>query len=118
MDRQGFVHEALLIGPVDDRGPGGAITLALCGSWEHPPPCPLAAHHTATSRAGDRLRIRTVFATEPGREGEVRRRIEDALARQQVRDSDGVIVTWIVLSAGPGTLDSDERELADRLTLD
>ena len=36
----------------DDRAPGAAITLALCGSWEHSPPCPLAAHHTQPVRDG------------------------------------------------------------------
>ena len=33
--------------------PGGAITVALCGSWDHEPPCPLAPHHTRAHRSGD-----------------------------------------------------------------
>jgi len=24
---------------------GGAITIALCGHWDHTPPCPLAPHY-------------------------------------------------------------------------
>ena len=43
--------------PADDGAPGAAVTVALCGHWEHPPPCPLAPHHTraellATTRLG------------------------------------------------------------------
>jgi hypothetical protein len=44
------VHAATLLmadAAADAAAPGAAITVALCGSWEHPPPCPLAAHHTS-----------------------------------------------------------------------
>ena len=36
-----FVHEAAieLADGADPRAPGGAITVALCGHWEHEPPC-------------------------------------------------------------------------------
>jgi hypothetical protein len=53
--RQAFAHAAVveLIG--DDRAPGGAITVALCGSWSHDPPCPLAPHHTDALRDGGEL---------------------------------------------------------------
>ena len=52
--------------------PGGAITAELCGHWEHPPPCPLAPHHTAAQRRGAQVHLRILFATEPDREAEVR----------------------------------------------
>jgi len=43
--RQAFAHEAILVvqPQADLRAPGAAITVALCGHWEHQPPCPLAA---------------------------------------------------------------------------
>ena len=33
----------------DRAAPGGAVTPALCGAWDHEPPCPIAQHHTTTS---------------------------------------------------------------------
>jgi hypothetical protein len=63
--REVFAHDAVLaMGSGEDlRAPGGAITVALCGSWEHEPPCPLAPHHTAAERDGDVVRLRILFAT-------------------------------------------------------
>ncbi len=45
-----FVHEATveLADGADPRALGGAITVALCGHWEHEPPCPWP-HHTDIS---------------------------------------------------------------------
>ncbi|KQC37143.1 MULTISPECIES: hypothetical protein [Frankia] len=42
--RRPFAHEfVLVLAPGgDERAPGAAITAALCGRWEHPPPCPQA----------------------------------------------------------------------------
>ena len=115
--RLAFVHEAVLTMPEDgdDHGPGGSITLALCGAFDHSPPCPLAPHQTDTHRSGGRLYLRTVFATEAGNEPEVRRRIDIALAARSQRGPDGTLTTWVVVSSGPGTLQPDERDLGVRL---
>ena len=42
--REGFAHEVALAFPPDEdqRAPGGAITIELCGSTDHEPPCPFA----------------------------------------------------------------------------
>src|SRR5215207_9908722 len=42
--RQSFAHEAVLAlgDEADERAPGAAVTVALCGHWEHEPPCSLA----------------------------------------------------------------------------
>ena len=58
--------------------------MALCGSWEHTPPCPLAPHHTSAERDGDVVRLRVLFAAESTDEPEVRRRIAEALAAGHV----------------------------------
>ncbi len=115
--RSAFVHEAVLTMPdgADECGPGGAITLALCGSWEHPPPCPLAPHQTSVEPTEHGLRVRTLFVAEPGREPEVRRLIEGALARRHHRGPDGAEADWVVVSCGPGSVASGERDLAARL---
>jgi hypothetical protein len=111
------VHRAVLaLSPGADRAaPGGAVTVALCGSWEHPPPCPLAPHHTAVDGADDALDVRVVFAAAPDDEAEVRRRIEAALADGETTRPDGTVARWRLLESNAGELRDDERELADRL---
>jgi hypothetical protein len=115
--RQTGVHRAVLAleADVDRRAPGGAVTRALCGSWEHPPPCPLAPHHTAVDGADDALDVRIVFATAPDDETEVRRRIEAALAVGETAGPDGTVSRWRLVEAGPDGLRDDERDLAARL---
>src|SRR5580704_15625066 len=93
--RQAYVHDAVVTMEAggDERAPGAAITVALCGHWEHEPPCPVAPHNTdahrcedqrcadqrcadqscadqscADQRAGDQVRLRVLFAAEPAAE--------------------------------------------------
>ena len=112
-----YAHRAVLaLSPgADRRAPGGAVTLALCGSWEHPPPCPLAPHHTAVDGADDALHVRVVFAAAPDDEAEVRRRIEAALGAGGTARPDGSTSHWRLLESGPEELRDDERDLAGRL---
>jgi hypothetical protein len=114
---QPFVHQALVTLPADgdDRGPGGAVTLALCGSLDHPPPCPLAPHHTSVERSSDGVLVRIVFVCRLDDETRVRNRIDDALAGQVVTGPDGLRRTWSVGEVGPGVLRPVERALAARL---
>ena len=103
--RQPFAHDAVIaLAPdADIAAPGGAVTAELCGHWEHPPPCPLAPHHTAAQSRGDQVHLRILFATEPEREVEVRARIGRALA------------AWDVRSCVAGEVRPDERAHAGRL---
>ena len=105
--RQVYAHQATLVpGPGTDPGAAGAaITTALCGHWEHEPPCPLAPHHTAAHAEGDRLRLRILFATEPHRVDEVRARIDAALTAGD----------WQLVASGCSRVDPDERPHARRL---
>ncbi|MCX5008707.1 hypothetical protein OHB05_39970 [Streptomyces sp. NBC_00638] len=115
--RQAFVHEAVVLMEAggDVGAPGAAITVALCGHWEHEPPCPLAPHHTAAERCGDEVRLRVLFATEPAVEAEIRSRIEAALSRAGLDHPDGAITRWQFLSARPGLVREDEAGCAGRL---
>ena len=63
--RHAFAHDAVLdMDPdADIRAPGAAVTVELCGHWDHEPPCPLAPHHTAVERTGRDVRLRILFAT-------------------------------------------------------
>lgn len=113
--RQAFAHDAVVtLEPGgDERAPGAAITVALCGHWEHPPPCPLAPHHTEARRAGDEVRLRVLFAADPAVEPEVRARIDAALAGGRV---DGDRTTrWRFDGARPARVREDETEHAERL---
>lgn len=115
--RQAFAHDAVLTMGADDdvRAPGAAITVALCGHWEHEPPCPLAPHHTAAERVGDEVRLRTLFAVEPAREDEVRDLIRDALADGRLVAGDGRESRWSLRSSSPAAVRSDEAAHARRL---
>lgn len=116
--RQAYAHDAVVrLAPGSDaQAPGAAITVALCDSWEHPPPCPLAPHHTrADRRDGGEVRLRVLFATEPARETTVRRRIGTALATGEQRGPDGEPTRWRLVTDGPGELRPDETDHAARL---
>lgn len=90
--RKAFAHDAVLaVEPgADDRAPGGAITVALCGSWSHEPPRPLAPRHTEASRDGGELTLRVLFTSAPEGEDRVRALVGEAPARGGGEDPDGV----------------------------
>jgi hypothetical protein len=117
MPKERFAHDALLsMEPgVDDRAPGGAITVALCGSWEHEPPCPLAPHHTRAERAGEEVRLRVLFAAEPDDESQVRARIDDALAGGTGATPEGRTISWRLIGAWASEVRPDEQKHAERL---
>src|SRR5689334_9049419 len=113
--REAFAHEARLRLEGDDAAPGAAVTVALCGHWEHDPPCPLAPHHCAVERTGSELRVRVLFATEPARETEARKRIEGALSTGRCVGPDDVSTTWVLMSAAASVVQPEEAEHARRL---
>jgi hypothetical protein len=115
--RVAYAHEAMLVMDSDGdlRAPGAAITAELCGHWEHEPPCPLAAHHTNAYRVGEQVRLRTLFASEPGNEAVVRERIDQALARGVLEGPDAVVTHWRLESSGATPVSGDEADHADRL---
>lgn len=94
---------------------GGAIANALCGGWDHPPPCPLAPHYVSNTEDGETVALRVVFATEPADEQRVRALIGEALATGQLTVPDGGIAHWEVRSVAPGSLRADEQDLAASL---
>ncbi len=115
--REPFAHVAVLaMGPDgDDRAPGAAVTLALCGSWAHEPPCPLAPHHTRADRNGAELTLRVLFAAAPADESRVRRLIDVALETGWGDDPGGVRTTWDLVRSRRSTVHDDELAHAQRL---
>ena len=100
----------------DLRAPGAAITAALCGHWNHQPPCPLAAHHTRAERVGDQVHVRTLFATEPEAEHLVRQRIDHALSDGQLEGPDAVTTRWQLHTSRRSEVTTEEAGHAERLT--
>jgi hypothetical protein len=102
-----LVHQARLDleQGTDFRAPGGAVTVALCGHWEHEGSCRWP-HHTSISDTDSVRVVRTVFVSSPSDVLEVRQRIHEALAFG---------VGWTLLQGGPAPLNDDERHLARRL---
>jgi hypothetical protein len=117
---QAFAHDAELVmsATADDGAPGAAITVALCGHWEHEPPCPLAPHHTRAEREGDTVRIRTLFAAEPDQAAEVHRRVDQALRAGELAtpdEPDRPRARWQLRRSAPAEVSAAEQEHAERL---
>ncbi|HYZ68843.1 MAG TPA: hypothetical protein VE666_13760 [Mycobacterium sp.] len=118
MSRAAYAHDAVVVLDPggDTAAPGGAITVALCGHWDHEPPCPLAPHHTdAVLDRDDTVRLRVLFAAEPDREREVRSLIGQALACGRLTGPDGRVSTWTVQSHAASSVRPDEADHAARL---
>jgi hypothetical protein len=115
--RQPFAHDAVLVldPDGDENAPGGAITVALCGSWTHEPPCPLAPHHTRVHRSGSEVTLRLLFAADPADEPRVRRLVDEVLARGWGDQPDGGRTGWQLVESGPSAVLFEEEDHARRL---
>lgn len=115
--RQAFAHDAVLMmeADADLRAPGGAVTAALCGHWDHQPPCRLAPHHSRADRAGGEVRVRVLFATEQDMETAVRQRIESALSSGHLQGPDGVITRWQLRYSQHSEVRTEEMDHAELL---
>src|SRR3954447_1693648 len=116
--RQAFAHQGLVDLPEggDERAPGAAVTVALCGHWEHEPPCRVP-HRTDLVRADDGLVVRVLFACDPAEEGEVRASVEQALASGElpVPAPEGAAPTrWQLLRSAPDGLSDADSAVAAR----
>ena len=89
----------------DPRAPGGEVTVALCGHWEHAGPCHWPHNSRIDSDAAP-ARLRTVVVVPAADRAEVERRVEVAL-----RGDD----RWTVIGFAVETVTDDERGLAHRL---
>ena len=89
----------------DPRSVGAAVTVELCGHWEHPGPCRWP-HNSAIEADRDTAGFRTVFVATDEEEPAVRTRIEDALRTE---------AGWRVLSVSSRPVADFERSLAESL---
>ena len=98
----------------DVQAPGAAVTVALCGHWEHEPPCPLAPHWVGAEEYDGELRVRVLFAAEPDTEAQVRQLIELAMSGQ-LEFPDGFTTPWRLRASRSAEVSAEEIELAERL---
>jgi hypothetical protein len=79
----------------DDRAPGGAVTVELCGHWDHEGPCRWPHHSTITAEGEHHLLL--VRFNAPAEELEsVNALIEASLQKGQLTGPDGRISVWKV----------------------
>ena len=104
--REGFAHDAtVVVAPDGDPDAvGAAITIALCGHWEHDPPCRWPHVTEVVARTDETVTIRTLFACEPGEAVAVRARISAALETGD----------WVVRDQGPAPVPADRADWAAR----
>jgi hypothetical protein len=102
-----FVIEAELVlrEGFDPAAVGAAVTVELCGHWEHDGPCRWP-HHSAMETEGDPARFRTLFVADEQEAALVRERIETALRGE---------AGWRLVAVRPRPVADAERTLAESL---
>lgn len=98
----------------DPAALGAAVTVGLCGSWDHDGPC-LWPHHNETQVSQGVATLRTVFHARVQHEAEVRRLADAALRSGGQAGPDGLTTVWELLDSGPDEPTADEKSLGDRL---
>jgi hypothetical protein len=79
--------------PAADHALAGAVTAALCGSWDHDGPCHFP-HHTSTRADGDELVVTVGFDAPDDEVHEVRRLIVAAVRTGTLVGPNGVTNRW------------------------
>ncbi len=117
--RSAFVHEATieLLPGADEAAPGAAVTMELCGHWEHDGACPWPHHTSVDNRARESIRVRTVFACPPVEEDAVRQRIIAALGSGRL-EAESRESRWTTTRQGASTIEPSEETLAAQLVAD
>ena len=82
----------------DPAALGGAVTVALCGHWEHDGVCRWP-HHTTTETDGDEVLVAVRFDAADGEVDEVRRLIASSLRTGTMVGPDGEMTRWQVVDA-------------------
>ena len=111
-------HEAVLELETDDgaAAPGAAVTLELCGHWQHEETCRWPHRTFVTSLVGRVLSARVLYAASPSELGEVRSRIAAGLNRGELTGPDGAVHRWRVRREGVSRPLEGEASLADELS--
>lgn len=98
----------------DPQAPGGAVTIALCGSWDHQGACRWP-HHTHATWSGNEGDVRIVFVSEPADEVVIRKLIDAGLLGGCCTGPDGIVSRWTWRGSRVGELSPDERDQAEKM---
>ena len=92
----GFSYRLRLEEGADERAPGGAVTVALCGHWDHEGPCRWP-HFSSIVPEQDGLHLFVVEFDAPEAEVDtVRTKIDVALSKGALTGPNGVVSVWAV----------------------
>lgn len=131
MTRDAYVHEAdIALHPeVDPRAVGGAVTVALCGHWEHEGPCCWPHNNEISELQNSECRLQIgkagLQSDDPGSATLTRRfrtlficdLDDEPIVREKIRAALHSSSDWRVVMDRSRAVAPDERELADDLLL-
>jgi hypothetical protein len=101
-----LIEAELVLGAGMDPGAvGAAVTVELCGHWEHEGACRWP-HNSAIDDSRDPARLRTLFVADEAEAAAVGDRIEASLR---------CATAWTVVSSRSRPVATAERPLAERL---
>ncbi len=106
-----YVHEATLrlATGLDPAAVGAAVTVELCGDWEHEGGCRWPHNNEIeVEDHGRTASFRTLFISPSVEADELHERIANALRASP---------EWVVTQSGPRTLEPGELDLAARLAM-
>lgn len=89
-----FDYRIRLASGSDDRAPGGAVTVALCGHWNHEGPCRWPHHSTITPDGEGLHRLVVEFDASQEEVETVKAKIDAALTNGQLTGPDGHHSVW------------------------
>ena len=84
--------------PGDPRAVGGAVTVALCGHWDHEGPCRWPHHTEALSAEDGTHRIIVRFDSPEDEHPAVSDRIDGAIQSGAQAGPDGRVSRWALVS--------------------
>lgn len=82
----------------DTAAMGGAVTVALCGHWDHEGPCRWPHFSSVSAVAGDIHRLVVEFTAPEDEREQVQARIDAAVHGGEQAGPDGHISRWSVRS--------------------
>lgn len=100
-EHQALTYRLQLQDGMDTRAPGAAVTVGLCGHWDHEGPCRWPHLSTITHEGEQLYTLRVEVRVSAQELNEVRARILDELAKGELIGPDGVLCTWTLLNAPP-----------------
>lgn len=82
----------------DERAPGAAVSVGLCGHWDHAGPCPWPHYSTIHPQAGEDHLLVVEFDAPDSELEMVKNRIAAALGHGELTGPDGRHSTWSIES--------------------